>query len=156
MTARALLIDSTARTVTEFGLEMPSNKQISDLVGGFFECAWREVENTLYVDEDGLHKAKTGFFRWSPRMDDWPLCGNGVLVGKELVDDEGEWIGMADVTLSIQLVTKLITWMSREQFDAWGKAHASDPAVVIAGDSSPAQIIERVGPMFARMPRPKS
>jgi hypothetical protein len=51
-----------------------------------------------------------------------PLPTSGVVVGPERYDDEGTFLGVNDVTLSLEHLRTLITWRNRREVEAWVKA----------------------------------
>jgi hypothetical protein len=61
--------------------------------------------------------------------EDMPLAGNGVVVGRELVDGGDQWLGNADPAISLAALTPRVRFISRKQARAWGRANASEPAV---------------------------
>jgi hypothetical protein len=131
---KAILIDSTAQGFRV--VEYNGNDDLRQLVGGWIELAyqWPETEDVLYVDEEGLLKEQRHFFRIDVRADPQPLAGKGVIVGRELYErdeatGEDKYLGTADPAITVEELTTHVRFLSREQFEAWGKANASDPFV---------------------------
>jgi hypothetical protein len=157
---KAFHIDATAREVRE--VEATGLKDFQRLVGGYIELAWvsRDSGDTLFVDEEGMLKAKDGFFRWEHRRHPMPLAGSGVLVGRELNDDEGEFLGNADPAMTLEQVQQAVTFLTREQAMAWGKGNASEPAATLhtldkSFNVTDSTVLFRHGEVFANMPKPE-
>jgi hypothetical protein len=162
MQSKYYLVDPVARTVTEHeydGSAGPGLATIQKEVGGYIEAAYRfPTEDVLYVDEEGLKKPQEAFFILADRRDEWPLAGRGVLVGPEAVDEDGEWTGIHPPRMTAHLLTTKIRWVSRKEFDARGKANASDPVATFTtwgpGDDKPkTEILSRRGEVAANVPR---
>ena len=99
---KAIWIDSTRKEISYVTYETPDDMR--DFIGGWLEIgAMLRDENVLYVDEEGLLKNPEHFFRFSLRPDQ-PLAGNGLIVGREVLDEEGELIRMDDVALTVEEV----------------------------------------------------
>ena len=88
---KALLIDVAARAVREVTWEKISD--LHDLIGGYLTIGWQwhETGDVLFVDDEGLLRPQAHFFRFALRTDGQPLAGNGVIVGRELHDDDAEF-----------------------------------------------------------------
>jgi len=86
---RGILIDPTARSVTEIQYS-GDYKQIYTLCDfDLFECAQIDEEHTLFIDEEGLLKNNSDFFRIlgdPPRS----FAGKGLVLG---LNYEGESVG---------------------------------------------------------------
>ena len=86
---RGILIDPTARSVTEVDYS-GDYKQIYKLCNfDLFECAQIDEEHTLFIDEEGLLKNNSDFFRIvgdPPRS----FAGKGQVLG---LNYEGESVG---------------------------------------------------------------
>jgi Domain of unknown function (DUF3846) len=156
--SRAIFIDAEKREISEVECDTLKNG-VRRLIGGYIEMAWLWPSgDVLFVDEEGLLKPNEHFFRLSLRQDGQPLAGSGVIVGEELLDREGEWIGNADPSISCDTVRPLIQFLSRVQAEAWGKANASNPFTTITTirDGRPVtDVIRRAGTVFASIPRRK-
>lgn len=78
---RMIVIDVHKKEVREqFVHEKDSLKAMQDIVGGYIERAWtasRDID--LYVDEEGMLKEPTKFFRLDGCTQ--PYAGNGVICG---------------------------------------------------------------------------
>lgn len=146
---KALLIDSAAREVRT--VQYSNTKDLEKLIqADMFTIAWTWPNgDVLFVDDEGLSKPQRHFFRLALRSDDQPLAGNGVVVGAEQYDDDGNYTATDDPAITAEELAQLITFMTREQADAWAKGNASEPAVIVAGD-----VVERYGNVFDEMPKP--
>jgi hypothetical protein len=84
---RAWFIDATKRTISEVEVAHGSAMLIDarKLIGGYIDIAhvWPSGD-VLYVDDEGLLKSPTVGFRFALRLDDAPLAGNGIVVGREI------------------------------------------------------------------------
>jgi hypothetical protein len=155
--AKVLLIDVAAQEVRE--VQSSGLADLQKMIGGDIELAhvW-ESKDVCFVDEHGTFKPQKHFFRLAPRGE-YPFAGNGVIVGPEIYDDGGEFLGDADVTLTVAEVVAQVTFLSRVQADAWGKANASEPAITFMSIGEDGQIEEevigRMGSLFADMPKPE-
>jgi hypothetical protein len=160
---KAILIDAAERDVRE--ITLPDNEQarldeLQRLVGGYIESAYRTpADDVLWVDEEGLFKPQRAFFRFAPRGDH-PLAGNGVMVGAERLDRNGDWIGNRDPSLSVEQVRRAVTFLDRAYVDAWAKGNASEPAVVFYslgrdGKVLTEDVLEHLGHVFGEIPRPE-
>jgi hypothetical protein len=84
---RAYFIDATKRTISAVEVAHGSDMlaDMRKLLGGYIDMAhaWPSGD-VLYVDDEGLLKSPTVGFRFALRLDDQPLAGNGIVVGREL------------------------------------------------------------------------
>ena len=143
----AILIDSAAQEIR--AVEYEGLDDMRRLIGGGIDsaCRWPNGD-VLYVDDEGLLKPQTGFFMIEGV--DQPLPGNGLLVGKEVEDfGSGKWWTEAP-TITIEELRALVSFRTREQVEAWGKAHASEPAIAFT-DAKGMHVIEHWGNFIARM-----
>ncbi|MBV8524142.1 MAG: hypothetical protein JOY71_18790 [Acetobacteraceae bacterium] len=145
----AILIDAAAQAIR--AVEYEGLQDMRRLLGGSIDMAYSWANgDTLYVDGEGLLKPQKGFFMLEPVRH--PLPGNGLLVGKEVEDPAtGEWWTAAP-TITIKELRALVSFRTREQIEAWGKAQASEPAVAFT-DAQGTPVIERWGSFIARMPK---
>jgi hypothetical protein len=156
---KAIKIDSATHEISV--VEYADTKGLHDLVGGFLEIAWMsDAGDVLFVDEEALMKPTEHFFRFGLRSNPQPMGGHGVIVGRELVDKEGEWIGQADPGISVARVTELVQFLTRAQAEAWGRGNASEPAVTMQmldrrGRVTERKVIARYGELFGQMPKPE-
>jgi hypothetical protein len=159
---KAIYIDAAARDVREITLPDNQNDRLTELqrlVGGYVESAWRtDADDVLWVDEEGMFKAQHAFFRFAPRGD-YPLAGNGVMVGRERLDRHGDLIGQDDPSWTVDQVRQAVSFVDRAHVDAWTKGNASEPAILfyeLDKDLKPvsADVIARVGRLFGDMPKP--
>lgn len=149
---KALLIDVTTRTVRE--VEYSNLSDMHRLIGGYIEAVGAPglSDDTLYVDEEGTFKVKDGFFK----VDGYeqPLAGNGLLVGLEY--ENGDEVGTFPPATTLAELQAKVRFLTRDQADAWGKAHASEPAVSFTSfgpDGVETTVYQRFGSLFAEMPR---
>jgi hypothetical protein len=155
---KAILIDSKAREIR--AVEYTTTEDLHGFVGGWLEMVPVRLPHgdTLYVDEEFLFKPQTSFFMIETYPQ--PLGGNGVIVGPEVYDDEGEYVRTDPPGCSPRSLAQYIRFMDRAQFDAWGKANASEPAITFSsigpdGTLSEPEVIQRMGSLFGSVPRPK-
>jgi len=153
--SKAILIDVAARTITEVECDT-LHDGAQKAIGGYIETAhmWPNGD-VLFVDEDGLSKPQRHFFRFALRRNPQPLAGNGIIIGREIEDDEGNWLGNQDPHITPDDVAKLVQWLDRAQVDAWAKGNASEPAVtfITIGPGGEATVLARTGSVFGAMPR---
>lgn len=154
--AKAWLIDVASREIR--AVELSELKDYQKAVGGPIEIAWQwDAGDVCYVDEEGLFKPQRHFFRLAGRGD-YPYAGNGVVVGREMSDDDGEYIGLADTTVTLAHLESIVTFVTREQADAWAKGNASEPAITfsyVENGRVVTEVLGRMGGLFADMPRPE-
>tara|TARA_R110000751_G_scaffold54149_1_gene116653 strand:+ start:94 stop:432 length:339 start_codon:yes stop_codon:yes gene_type:complete len=98
---RGILIDPTAKSVNEVDFT-GDYKQIYKLCDfNYFECFEIAPDHTLFVDEEGLMKDYSDFFRilgGSPHS----FAGKGLILG---LDDSGESVGSE---LSVEDIEKKV------------------------------------------------
>ena len=156
---KAILIDSKAREIRE--VSYSRGEDLRGFVGGFIQAVPVRLPNgdTLYVDEEGLFKPQTSFFMFHGHAA--PLAGNGVIVGPEIDDEDAEEGYRTEAPgCSPRSLARFVRFMDRDQFDAWGKANASEPACTFTtinddGTLGETEILLRFGSLFADVPRPK-
>jgi hypothetical protein len=158
---KAYLIDAAAREVR--AVEYAGLPDLQKMVGGYITTACGFVDGgCLFVDDEGLFKPQEHFFRISLRPDQ-PLAGNGVVVGRETYDDDGEYIGTNDPTMTLTELAAMVEFRNRAQVDAWAKANASEPAssiTMLHADGTAERhvtgryVTGRYGELIGRMPRP--
>jgi uncharacterized protein DUF3846 len=153
---KAILIDAAKREIRE--IDNDGLKTLQAAVGGYIETAYAwENGDVLFVDEEGMFKPQADFFR-VPMRSDQPLAGNGVVVGKERYDGEGEYLGTEDPAITVAELRELVEFRDRAQVDAWAKANASDVAsavTFVSAGTVETTVTGRVGALFADMPRPE-
>jgi hypothetical protein len=152
----AILIDVAAREIRE--IENTGLDALQAAVGGNIEAAYYwENGDVLFVDEEGLFKPQTNFFR-VPMRDDQPFAGNGVVVGKELFDAKDDYIGTDAPTITVEALREIVEFRDRVQVDAWAKANASEAAsavtIVDKAGNVETTVTGRMGALFAEVPRP--
>jgi hypothetical protein len=154
---KAFLIDAAAREIREVASAGLSDSQ--RLVGGYIETAYAWGSgDVLFVDAEGMLKPQRYFFR-PRRRGDQPLAGNGVVIGPKRYGNDGEYLGTDDVTLDLACLREAVTFLTRDQADAWAKGNASEPAAVFYMIGKDGRVVEetvvrRMGRMFRDMPRP--
>lgn len=100
---RAIVIDATAKTVTEREI-INSLDAMQDIVGGWIERATQLPNgDDIFVDEEGLLKGTKEFFYIKGAHQ--PFAGNGVIVA---CNEEGETISCKS---SIDEILERITFM---------------------------------------------
>lgn len=107
--AKAIFVDTGNAKITE--VEVHNTQDIHELLGGHLEMAhlWSESGNVMYVDEEGMLKNKPRFF-FKYRTDQL-LYGNAVIVGKELINEDYEYLGLADTVFEVQDIEMLVAFM---------------------------------------------
>jgi hypothetical protein len=129
--SKVIFIDATKREISLVELKTSDWTALRTLVGGYIQAAYGWPSgDVLFVDEEGLLKAPDKFFRITVRPDQ-PLAGNGVIVGLEINDTDGDYMGNADVALTVEQVADMVEFRSPEQVSSWAKANASEPASTI-------------------------
>lgn len=84
---KGILIDSTNRTITEVEF-VPKLESYYRLIGcDLIDCVQYDEHHDVVVDDEGLLKEPTNFFKIDSY--DGLLAGNGIIVG---VDEDGSWI----------------------------------------------------------------
>jgi Domain of unknown function (DUF3846) len=156
---KAILIDSKAREIRE--VEYANGADLRGFVGGYIESVPLDLPNgdTLYVDEEGMFKPQSSFFMIETHPT--PLAGNGVIVGPEVDDEDAEEGYRTEAPgCSPRSLAQYIRFLDRAQFDAWGKANASEPAITFTsigpdGKLGEPEVIQRFGSLVRDVPRPK-
>src|SRR3954453_16372771 len=146
---KAILIDSAAKEIREVYYSRLADLQ--RFVGGSIESVPLDLPkgDTLYVDDEGLFKPQTSFFLIHGHAA--PVAGNGVIVGREIDDEDAEEGYRTEAPgCSPRSLARFIRFMDRDQFDAWGKANASEPACTFTtinadGTLGTTEVIERFG-----------
>jgi hypothetical protein len=162
---KALFIDAAKREILEVEYEQSKvddggpGKSLQDHIGGYIETAYAwENGDVLFVDEEGLFKPQQHFFRIGERPDQ-PLAGNGIVVGAERYDGEGEYLGTNDPTITPEALRATVEFRSRDQVEAWAKANASEPAGAIytVGKNGAVEktVLAHVGELYASIPKPE-
>jgi hypothetical protein len=153
---KAYLIDSAAQTITE--IEYSGLAALQSLIGGYIEVAWTwQNGDVVYVDEEGLLKPQSAFFRLAPRRDGQPLAGNGVLVGREQAAKNADGYITLPPTTSLDALRSQVQFLSYEQVQAWAKGNASEPAVVVSSQSPDGRetrdVVARFGRLYGDIPK---
>lgn len=157
MTQSVIHIDANNQRIRM--VRIPSGHNLPDLqrlVGGYIQIACRlQDDHVLFVDEEGLFKPQRWFFRL--RGLDTPFAGNGVIVGPERYDHDGEYLGTDNVYPGfLEAAKRVIEFLPRAYVDAWAKANASEPEMAIKNlDTGETEIIAYRGNVWGDMPRPK-
>lgn len=138
---------------------IPADNNLDDLhrlVGGLLTVGCRmQDDHVLFVDDEGLFKPQAWFFRLRGR--DQLYAGNGVIVGPERYDHNGDYLGTDDVPLIWLYAMRLsVEFVSRVQADAWAKANASEPEISITNlDTGETEVIAYRGKLWGDMPKPQ-
>lgn len=158
---KALFINAVKREIREVEYSptgsLGGDPSVGDYIGGWIEAAYRwDNDDTLYVDEEGLLKPTMHFFLCRFRLDQ-PMAGNGVLVGKEIEDDDvpGGYYTLPP-TMTIEALQRQIIWMSRDDFDKWAINHYDTPAATVTtyGKDGPiTEVLNTYGQLHAAMGR---
>ena len=105
----ALFINSQEKTITKVQINDLSDLQ--KLVGGYIclgtTLVKNNIENTVFVDDEGLLKGLDNFF--FIKGSHQPFAGNGVLIG---TNEEGEDI---DTNFTVEEISKLIVFLSAKE-----------------------------------------
>jgi hypothetical protein len=159
---KGYLIDSTQREIREVEYvtqPMESPLSLQSHIGGYIEVAhgW-ENGDVLFVDEEGLLKPQLYFFRIDVRQDQ-PFAGNGVVVGRERTNPAtGDYLGTDDPVISLEALRAAVTWLTRDQVDAWAKGNASEPASAIyfpdENGNLVGEVTGHIGELYAAIPKP--
>ncbi len=159
---KGYLIDATKREIREVDYvtePMESPISLQSHIGGYIQGAYAwENGDVLFVDEEGLLKPQLYFFRIDVRPDQ-PLAGNGVVVGRERTNPRtGDYLGTDDPVISLETLRAAVTWLTRDQVDAWAKGNASEPASAIYYPDGDGNLIREVtghiGELYGSMPQP--
>lgn len=140
-------------------VRIPASNNLPDLqqlVGGLLTVGCRMPDDhVLFVDDEGLFKPQAWFFRLLGM--DRPFAGNGVIVGPERYDDNGDYQGTEDVPpLWLPYVRRAVEFLPRARVDAWAKANASDAEIAITNlDTGETEVIAYRGKVWGDMPKPK-
>lgn len=109
MSSKGYLIDSARCLIREVTYNTADDMR--KLIGGYLEVA-STLSNgdVLYVDEEGLLKSGLRYFLFSLRPDQ-VLAGNGLLVGEEVHDGDGEYLGMRNPKTSFQRLCLMVDFV---------------------------------------------
>jgi hypothetical protein len=123
--SKALKINSLEKKIEI--IEINHYKEIYNHIGNncqLFACPITFDNNDgLLIDDERLyHEFEAGFI-----MDDWayPVVGNAVIQG---CDEDGE---TCDVKTTVEELTKLIKWVSKEDCEKWQQKAIDQPFVFI-------------------------
>jgi hypothetical protein len=100
---KAILIDVTAKSVTEVLIEKNFDAYNKALDCRTFDVFPLDEKNDVYCDDEGLYKRKDFFFIEGSHQ---PIRGNGLILG---CDDEGESV---DTTALVEVVRKKVKFLS--------------------------------------------
>ncbi len=141
---KAYWINAAERTIT--ATEYESLTDMQRLVGGHIELAkvW-PTGDVLYVDEEARLKRTNTFFRMPGQP--FPLCGNGLVVGREIAMTEKTY----EPSITIDQLRAEVSFLTPEQVQAWARANSSEPAVVFY-TAEGADVRQRVGEVFDAAP----
>ena len=151
---KAILIDSTAREVRE--VEVNGLSDMQKQIGGYIEFAYElPYGDVLFVDEEGLLKGLEHWFAFSGRPDR-PFAGNGLIVGREVHDADGDYIRTEDVSASAETIAKYVRFLPVEYVQSWAKANASEPSATftyIGDDGKPhTEVLSTFGQLLDALP----
>jgi hypothetical protein len=148
---KALHIDAANKRVVE--VEYETVADIRRFIGGPLELGhmWSN-QDTLFVDEEGMRQVNPPFFWLKGKQR--PFIGSGLVVGREHESDVKVWTDPPRIT--VEQLTGLVRFVSREQVDAWAKANASEAGVTISFGADPPTVLATIGEMFGSIPRPPS
>jgi Domain of unknown function (DUF3846) len=148
---KAYWINATTKTIET--VEWNSTDKLRELVGGWIEInrIW-PTGDVLYADEEGLLKGGTTWFRLAGKTN--PICGNGILVGPEVPEDDWrEWLSNTDPVLTIEQLAAEITFVTPEQVASWAKANSSNVFAAFTDlDTGETTVLGRVGDLFGSKP----
>jgi hypothetical protein len=155
---KAYWINSAAQTVC--AVDYAGLADLQRMIGGYIEAAkqWPSGD-VLYVDEDGLAKQPRTYF-WITGRPTQPLCGNGVVVGRE---EEGDQFPDGYIThdpaITLEALSAEVRFISPAEAEAWAKANSSEPAVAISfiGNDGTVEtdVLARTGAIFGVSPPKK-
>jgi len=132
--ARAIVIDAEKRELRYIEIPDGSNSLpiLRDIVDGWISVAytWND-KDVLYVDDEGLMKGREHYFRLFDRTDGQPLAGNGVILGEEVIDEEGDFVNYLDTRLTIEFLSSRVQFLTKQQAIAWFKGNASEPMITV-------------------------
>jgi hypothetical protein len=158
---KAILIDAKKREIREVEYRPSGMKgdvpTVGEYIGGWIEMAFQfPTGDVMFVDEEGLLKATMHFFYCAFRTDQ-PMAGNGVVVGREVEDEDvpGGYYTV-DPVVTVEWLRRHIIWMDRAEFDRWGLANASEPegTITTIRDGRPVtEVLHTYGQLLADMPR---
>jgi hypothetical protein len=111
---KVIFIDVATRRLRALNLASEGwLKSLQALVGGSVETAWQwPTGDVCFVDEEALLKMPRHFFHLEP-CGHQPFAGNGVVVGSEIYDDEGEFVGIGDTKLDVDDLASQLKFSSR-------------------------------------------
>lgn len=120
---KAYLIDAGARQIKLIDYEYYTLKD--HLPGGICIAQVFRNGDVLYVDDEALLRPATVAFRVKCRPDGQPMMSNGILTGRDTINDT------ADPRMTAEEFLSEIEWLSVEDALRWFRAKGSDPAVVM-------------------------
>lgn len=110
---KAIKIDVVKKSLYE--IEIKDWHDIAPAIGNectLFACPVSfDNDDSIYVDDEGLHRELEGGFA----MLNWqyPLVGNGIILG---TDEEGD---MVDYKSNIDELNRMIVFISKEEGEKW-------------------------------------
>lgn len=132
---KGILIDTAKREMREvtYNDNIGEPGSLQDHVGGWVECAGRFANgDVLFVDEEGFLKRKGGFFAFSGGNQ--PLAGNGILVGAEQYDHNGDYLRTDPPRTTIEELRAMVRFLDHADMRAWVAEHVNDPHTAINGE----------------------
>lgn len=123
---KAILIDAKNREVRE--VDYVTTNDINSFVGTPF-CigAYFPNEDVMFVDDEGLLNDTQDFFEVTGGHQ--PYAGNGLIVGKEILDEEGDLIKTADPTATVEWVRENVKFMTKTELANSIYAKYSEPSI---------------------------
>jgi hypothetical protein len=147
---KAYWINAADKTVT--AVDYNGLPDLQRMVGGYIEIAkvWR-LGDVLFVDEEGMFKPRTGWFR--VEGNNRPLANNGVVVGPEI----GATSKTHPPRLSLERLRREVEFLTDEQVQAWARANSSEANIAFStldgtGNIESTEIMQRVGEAFGVSP----
>lgn len=120
---KGYLIDAGNRQIKPIDYEYGTMKDY--LPGGICIAQVFRNGDVLYVDDEALLRPATVAFRVKCRPDGQPMMSNGILTGRDTIDDT------ADPGMTPEEFLSEIEWLSIEDALKWFRAKGNDPAVVM-------------------------
>lgn len=120
---KGYLVDAGKRCITPIEYEYKTMKQ--HLPGGICIAQVFPNGDVLYADDEALLRPATVAFRLKGRRDGQPMMSNGILTGRDSIDD-------TDPPLSsiVDLLDE-IEWLTVDEALVWFRAKSNDPAVTM-------------------------
>ena len=133
---QAYLIDVAARQIRPIAYEYG---ELSRHLGGSLCIAWvYHNGDVLYVDDEALLKpAGPAAFRLRARPDGQPMMSNGVLTGRDMLDET------LPPEHTVETLAAEIEWLTRDEALAWFRRQAEMPALTTRHGGGPVEVHAR-------------